>query len=439
MSNTCIPRLVSQRIPVVLVVLMIAALSGASTPAFGQSVIMSLPEEPLNAPVIREAEAARQGTIGSRPAPSGNFLTYGPVSVRTNVMYRYMNAEGLPHGARRIASEIQTVTPTVALDLGQHWSVSYTPSWTEYTARALDDTFDQAAAIRGGLIGRYWLLGFNQNFSIASPTLYETGQQTEQKSWNTHVSASRSIGSRYNLELNGRLTELYTDIGHDTRDWSTEDWFVVQVSPAVNVGIGPTFGYVEILGAADMTYQRIMGRISFSPTDKITLSANGGMELRQTNSSLGKDLENPILNVSADYRPFETTSVGVEYDQTVTTSLYDSQVVVGANWRVHFEQRLLKHLFLSADWTRGENEYLATTVLVPAPPPLDPNGPLLPPILDSRPGRIDELEQFNCRLMTQILKRVTISLTYQQTDNQSSQGSFDVSSKQYGVEINCSF
>jgi len=397
---------------------------------------MSLPQEQLDAPEIRDAAAAKQGPIGSRPAPGGTFLSYGPVSLRTNVMYRYLNAEGLPHAGRQIASEIQTITPTFALDFGQHWSVSYTPSWTEYTARAMDDTFDQVAAIRGGMIGRYWLLGFNEDFSIASPTLYETGQQTSQRSWNTHVSASRSIGSRYNLELNGRLSELYTDIGHDSRDWSTEDWFTVQLSPAVTVGVGPTFGYVEIIGAADMTYQRYMGRLTFNPTEKISLSANGGVELRQTKSSLGKDLQNPIFNVTLGYRPFETTSVGIEYDQTVQTSLYDSQVVVGANWRVHFEQRLLQHLYFSADWTRGDSEYLATTIVSLPPPSEDPN---LPPTLISIPGRKDEIDEFNFRLMTQILKRVTISLTYQQTDNQSSQGGFDVSSKQYGFEINCSF
>jgi hypothetical protein len=411
----------------------------ASVIVLGQNVIMSLPQEPLNAPVVRQAEEARQGPVESRPAASGRLFQYGPIALRTNVVYRYMNAEGLPAGSRRVASEVQTVTPTFAFDFGQHWSVSYTPSWTSYTARALEDTFDQAAAIRGGLIGRYWLLGFSQDFSASSPTLYETGRQTEQKGWNTEISAARSIGNRSSLDLKLHMRELQSEIGNDSRDWSTEDWFMLHLSSATSIGVGPTFGYVEIFGAPDMTYQRYMGRLTFDPTNKLSFSANGGVELRQTNSSAGKDLENPIVNLMATYRPFETTSITLSFDHTVNTSLFDSQVTVGADWRLHFEQRLLRHFYFSADWSRADKEYLTTTRFVSAPPPQNPDDPSLPPILISQPGRTDKIKEFSCRLSTQLFNRLSLAATYQQTDNHSSQGGFGVSSKQYGFEINLTF
>jgi hypothetical protein len=182
-----------------------------------------------------------------------------------------------------------------------------------------------------------------------------------------------------------------------------------------------------------------MGSLRFDPTNKLSFSANGGVELRQTNSSIGKDLENPIVNLMAVYRPFETTSITLSFDHTVNTSLYDSQVTVGANWRLHFEQRLLGRLYFSADWSQADNEYLGTTTLVPAPPPQNPEDPSLPPILVSQPGRKDKIEEFNCRLMTQLFKRLTIAAIYQQTDNQSSLMLYDVSSKQYGIELNFTF
>jgi len=400
---------------------------------------MSLPQEALNAPVIREAQAAQQGVVASRPPVSGTLFNRGLVSLRTNVMYRYMNAEGLPSGIRRIDSDIQTITPSVSLDVGRHWSVSYIPSWNYYSAPEFDDTFDQSFSLHGGLIGMHWLLTLDQNLSIASPTLYETGRQTEQKTWSTNVAASRSIGSRYNLELNGRVSGLQSEIGNDSREWSTDDWFMVQISPALSAGVGPTFGYVDIADAPDMTYQRFMGRLSFSPTNKLSLTASGGVERRQTKSSLSHDIENPILSVSAAYRPFETTSITASFDHTVSTALYDSQVTVGAYWRLHFEQRLLGRLYFSADWSHGENEYKSTSVVTVPPAPMDTDDPSLPPVVVSLPGRKDKIEEFNCRLTTKLFKRMSIAATYQQTDNQSSQGLYDISSKQYGIEINCSF
>ena len=398
---------------------------------------MSLPEEPLNAPVIREAQAAQQGTIGSRPAASNTLFTRGPVTLRTNILYRYLNAEGLPAGALRVDSGVQTVAPSIFLDFGSHWSLSYVPSWTYYTAKELDNTFDQTFGLHGGLIGQHWFLTLNQTYSIASPTLYETGRQTQQKTWGTSVSAARRIGSRFNLELNGNVSGLQTDIGNDSRDWSTDDWFLVQISPVLNAGIGPTFGYVDIADSPDQTYQRFMGRLSFNPTRKLGLDASGGVERRQTKSRLSKDIENPILNLSATYHPFETTTISASFDHTVGTSLYDNQVTVGSNWRLHFEQRLLGHLYFSADWTRAENEYKSTTPVASPPSPGASANPVLPPL--SLPGRKDNIDEFNCRLTTQLFKRLTIAATYQRTDNQSSQGLYDISSSQYGIEINCSF
>jgi len=345
-----------------------------------------------------------------------------------------MRAEGLPSGANTVDTDIQTISPTLSFDFGRHWSLSYAPTWTYYSSKELDDTFDQSFGLHGGMIGLHWLLTLDQTLAIASPTLYETGRQTAQKTWGTSVSAARSIGSRFNLELNGNVTGLQTDIGNDSRDWSTDDWFLVQISPYLNVGVGPTLGYVDIADSPDQTYQRFMGRLSFSPTHKIGLNASGGVERRQTKSSLSKDIENPILNLSATYHPFETTTLSASFDHTVSTSLYDNQVTVGSNWRLHFEQRLLGHFYFSADWTNTENEYKSTTfAAVPSPTA----GPVIPPV--SLPGRKDKIEEFNCRLSTQLFKRLSIAATYQQTDNNSSQGLYDISSRQFGIELNCSF
>jgi hypothetical protein len=420
-------------------VLPAAALLGAGVTSFAQSVIMSLPEEPLNAPVVRQAQEAAQAPSDSRPAPSGRLFSYGPVSLRTNLMYRFLKAEGLPSGARTIDSDIQTITPTISLDFGSHWSVAYIPSWIYYSAHELDDTFDQAANIRGAVIGQVWTLLFNQDYSHTSPTLYETGRQTTQEVWSTSVSGSRSIGSRSRLDLNGALVQNYPDFGKETRDWTTTDWFTVQVTPGLHVGVGPTFGYTEVINAPDMTYQRYMGRVGFSPTNKLSLSVDGGMEYRQTNSSASKDLKNPIIDASLNYRPFETTAVSLTYAHTVNPSLYDDQVSVGARWNLHFEQRLLVHFYFSADWSRSDTEYQGTSTVTPAPVPPDPTDPNSPPFIPSKPGRKDTIDTFNCRLTTKILKRATIALTYQQTENQSSQLLFDTSSKQYGIEINCAF
>ena len=436
------PSFVSARYHLFLAFL---ALSGASK-IVAQDTVRAAPA----APVRTVSERERQSTLGLSlfnpfsETPETPFQA-GPFVFRPRFSFRYMNAEDMPSGSRRIATEIQTFSPGLAVDLGRDWTFDYAPSWTYYSARAFEDTADQAASLRGAIMGQTWTLELGENFSIGSPTLVETAQQTRTRSWATSVSASRGLGSKIGLQLNADMSEQKTDIAQDTRNWTTQNWLTFQVLPSVNLGFGPGAGYEEISDAPDMTYERAMGRISWKMTDKLSLSGSGGMEFRHSNASDGKTIRYPTANVALSYQPFETTQLSFSYARTLNSSAFRSQVVKGGSWNLDVSQRLLRHLYLSAGWSHQDSTYEAATLSYSPPPaaPL-PEGEDAPapddrPILISLPGRSDKVDSLSTQLTFQVLKRVSISATYQRTKNKSSEAGFSFNSTQYGFTVGFSF
>lgn len=418
----------------------------------GQSAIMAPPTEELNPESVRQAKQQSQPPSVSRPADAGETpFKAGPVAVRPRLLYRYLNAEGLPFGNRRIASEIKTITPGIEVDLGNHWSADYSPTWTYYTARALRDTVDQSAGLKGTASGERWNLNFSESFNLAAPTLVETAQQTKERIWATALAGTYDFDSHLGAAVNASLNEHYGDLFPDTREWSTENWLTVHLSNHLTVALGPGAGYVEIVGRPDMTYERYLARIDWQANARLFVNLKGGVENRHSRATNGKDMSSPLLEFAVDYLPFEPTRIALAYSQTVQNSYFQDQVTRSSSWSARLEQRLLGHLYTSVSWTHQETKYASTTALVAIPTestnsgnaedgssaePVDPETTLL---LVSLPGRHDRVDSLGARLTFRFLRRLGFSATFQKSKNRSSDSGFSFSTTQYGFELTCQY
>lgn len=425
----------SKRLGWPAVLLCITVLAGTRVRA--QDAVASIPQEELRTSADRmdpryEAERPLYAST-----PSANFQI-GPVVLRPRLLYRYLNAEGLPLATRRIASEIKTVSPGLEIDLGNHWSADYSPRWTWYTARALRDTVDHYVSLRGNVSLADWALNVSEDFASASPTLTETAIQTNERTWLTSLQGLRELGSFARLDLSASLAENYTELFPDTRNWSTQDWVMFHATPTLDWGVGAGAGYVEISAGPDMTFERYLARIDWRPTQQLSLTANAGEEHRRSRSATAKELKFPTVNAELSYRPFTMSAVRISYGRRIQSSYFREQVNQATGWTVGVQQRLLGHFYLSSDWSRQRSKYEATSTLTLPTTVGNGNDPTAP-ILVSLPGRDDRVDTWVTRLTTTILKRISISATYQDGKNRSNQAGFTYTSKQYGFEVTCRY
>ena len=387
----------------------------AALPLRAQDVVQSAPSDPVLAPHVRKQ--APPPPLSRPPVPAESPYRVGSFVFHPRLSYRHLSADGLPAvDGRRVASEIRTVMPGLLIDLGENWSFDYSPTWVSYTARAMADTTDQSARLSGGLVWQDWSFDFGQSYSESNPTLIETARQTDQKTWGTMLGATYRHSPKLQFEFSGSLNERYTSIAPDLKTWAGRVAVNYLLTPQLSLNVGPEFNYTEVADEPDYYGESIRAQLNWRPLDKLTLGVGGGVEYTHSNSASGVDLSNPLLDLSLSYQPFEATTLGASVSRTVSASYFRAQATDILQWNLSLNQRLLGKLYLGANYSRQESDYVALQNSVVA-------------------GRADEIEAYSFRLSTRLLQRLSVSLVWQKSKNTSNLAAFSFSSSQYGIEL----
>jgi hypothetical protein len=384
-----------------------------------QNSVMAPPLPRTEPDIQRKSEPAR-GSVP--PEPLENPFVYGSISFHPNIYYRFLHAEGLQAApGESTTSDINVITTGLSVDMGEHWTLNYSPTWIKYSADNFDDTFDQYASLQGITTFVDWGFQVSEEFTLSSPILVETGEQTRQQTWATTLGASRNIGSKWQLQFTGGMTDRSGDISNDMRDWSTMEWVSYRQSSQFQFGLGLGLGYTEITDSPDVTYEIIMGRFVWQPTERFSLLMNAGYDFRHSNASGASDMTTPLLGATLQYHPFDQTSVSVSVSQTVDNSFFEADVTKNTGWSANLSQRLFGHFYLSLDASLQDIEYTSVSDLSA---PVD---------------RSDRLETIGARLTVQLRTRWNIAVVYQHMKNTSNVGDFGFSTEQAGVELSWRF
>src|SRR5208282_169494 len=118
----------------------LAVLLALSFAAKAQQVIMPAPSYPVTPPAVQESEANNEMTVFSAEenVPSGAQETqpfqYGIFNFRPHPFYRFLYGTGILSSTNQAANTvINQFSPGFLLDIGRHWTLDYTPTWTSYS------------------------------------------------------------------------------------------------------------------------------------------------------------------------------------------------------------------------------------------------------------------------------------------------------------------
>jgi hypothetical protein len=404
--------------PTLLKRMLFAMLLASGVSGEAQSVIDTSQMEPALAAYLRRQNSEPPPLSRLPPAPSTPYQFAG-ITLHTRVNYTHMMAEGLPvRGGRRVSSEIRTFSPGIWADLGEHWTLEYSPSWTSYTARALGDSFDQLASLSGAASVRDWSFQVSQSYSDSSPTLIETARQTEQQVWNTSVSATYRYSDKMQLQATGGLNQrnVKDETLTDLRSWSAGAAVKYQISPKLGVNFGPDFYYTEVADAPDTFGGGVDARFAWQLSNKLNAGIGAGWEYTQSTATEDNDLANPRFNFSLGYHPFETTSITLNATRSTSTSFFRNRAIESMRWSVGLNQRFLQRFYFGANYNRGRSDYTALTTVALA-------------------DRSDTTESYSMRLSTRLLKRLSTAVVWRKNENTSNTSEFNFSSTQYGIEL----
>jgi hypothetical protein len=387
-----------------------------------QTVILAAPSGSAPAAVAQQLASGKKvpapaSNIASALAAGRPIFASGPFVYRGSLNYRFLYGNGLQTApGNPESSVIQSAGLASNLSIGNHWSMSYTPTATYYSNDAFRNTLDHTASVSGGYSAGDWTLTTSGNYARTSDTLLEIGAQTTREIFGGATTVTRNIGEKTSIDLSvGYDVSLATGLV-SSRTLSTSDWLRYQVSPRLNVGAGFAFGYSFLDTGPDVSYTRPQVRMAWRPNEKFSLSADGGYEYRAFRTGGVNRLGNPVYSASLKYQPVPVTGVSVAASSSETGSYFASQATRGDEWTIGLEQRLLQRFFVSGGISFRRTRYI---------------------IVDQglAIGRSDKTRFFTGRVSTSFLRRGTIGLFHNANRNASNTFGFSITSRQTGVDI----
>jgi hypothetical protein len=386
-----------------------------------QSVITSTPETPETPPALQPFATSDMDVFVPAGAAPGQELAqpfrYKFLTLRPHVDYQFLYGDGILVATNQPENTvIQTIAPGFGLDVGQHWTVDYTPSWTLYSNNHFQNTFNQVAKLIGGTVYGNWVLGLTQGYVVSDTPQAETATQTKQTTYATAINGTYTINSKMSLDLAVNQDFVSADQFQSYREWSTMDWlnyhFWVRFDMALGVGVG----YDDVDASPDMLFEQYQGRIKWRATDKISFQINGGVEDRQFYGGASGDLLNPVFGGGIQYQPFEQTRISLNAERVVAVSSLQNQISESVGFDADLNQRLLGRLHLDLSGGYQNIKYVDSGV-------------------NPAPNRTDDYYYINTRLSTSFLKRGTVAIFYQISSDSSTAAGFGFTSHQVGFEI----
>jgi len=390
--------------------------------ARAQYILAPTPPSPDQTPVAMQQANAMDVFASPQPQTEAQPFKWKDLTIRPHAYYQFLYADGLKVNTNQaVNTTIQTISPGALLELGNHWSLDYSPLWTIYSDRQFSDTFGQAAKLMGGTTYNDWDFKLIQGYTDVSSPSAETAAQTRQKTYTTTLAGLYTINSKMSLDLAANQNFVSADQFSSYKEWSTMDWVNYQFEPRLNAALGVGGGYDrEDAPSPDMTFEQFQGRVGWRATDKISFQLHGGVEVRQFLSGSANDLVNPIFDASIQYQPFEQTRISVIGQRSVSASYMQDQVTENTSVSADLNQRLLGKLFLDLSGGYQVVKYVSSAN-------------------SSTPTRTDDFYSFNVQLSRQFLKRGTVAVLYQISNDHSTDPGFSFNTHQVGVQIGFSY
>lgn len=193
----------------------------------------------------------------------------------------------------------------------------YTLSGLIFADHPSQDTIEQEADADAQWALAHLTFTFHFGFQDLSSPDIDVGNRTRRRLYQTALLNKYDLSEQTSLEAN--LYNNFSD--YETRLSSDEStarfWFDYHPTPKLTFGPGLAVGYLTVEDSPSQTYERILGRVTYAPTDKLSFEADGGLEIRQTEDG---DRVNPVLNLTGSYLPFEATEFRLSAYRKVETS-----------------------------------------------------------------------------------------------------------------------
>jgi hypothetical protein len=390
-------------------------------------------------------EGQSSGTAGAPlVAPISNLMQWGALHLHAHAGYQFLYGSGIhSQPGKSTDTFTHTLTPGLSLTVGPHVSLGYSAAIRFYSERDFHNTVDHSATLSAGAAYGDWTFGVSQSFSISDEPLVQTSSQTQQKDYSAGLTASYEANDKLTLTTTAGAALLYVggnntsivrtnDSGEpvpppqsqlplsDSQSYSAGETLLYDFDEKLSGGFGVTVDYSEQSGGFKSVDEQYQGHVNWHPGAKLSALLSGGFEHQQFLNSNAQDAWNPIFSAMVGYQLFKPTSLSLSANRSVSSSLFQNQIMESTALGIGLQQRFLGKLELALGFGYTISDYKVTTANLAT-------------------ARSDSGTSFSAALSFPFLTRCGFAAFYEFSQNTSSQGGFGYSSDQVGMTLSWAY
>jgi hypothetical protein len=243
---------------------------------------------------------------------------------------------------------------------GNFFLLDYTPSFVVFLDHDSENSFDQDARFEARWQWQKLSLAAQAGFVSKNETNTELGTRLRHTGVGAGVSARYQFSERTSAEFGGYFQDDDYENASGHTEYRAESYLNYELTPLIQLGVGVSFGLVDVENAPRQTFERLLARGSYEITGKLKLLAQAGVEFRQFDER-GDDQTNPVFELDLTYEPAELNRIGLGVYRRVIPSISepaDSVETLGV--AVTFARTLRTGLRLVAEAGYQNSEYSDT-------------------------------------------------------------------------------
>ncbi len=301
-------------------------------------------------------------------------------------------------------------------------SLIYQPTYNAYVDNSDKNGLDQFVFLQGYHNWGKLTVGLQQKYNHLTGTVLDFGNFVDRDIYTTRLMSLYEITGKLSAELNlGQKVRVYdSSSGVDSYLWNVQAWLNYELTPKVSLGVGPNFGWLDVVGSPNQTFQQFLTRVIYEATGKLTLTNVLGAEYRQFQSGGVGDRWAPILEFGGIYAATEK----LEFQLRAFSGVQNSGALRGRNYELSGFQlggqhEITKYLFASLNGGYEVADFYST----------------VPTIANNR---TDDYFYIQPSLIYRS-KHLQVKVFYRYRDNQSTRTARTFTNNQAGVEVGLDF
>lgn len=248
------------------------------------------------------------------------------------------------------------------VDATNYIFVHYVPSVTLFADHSSEDSFDHDITLDGQYEWKRLTIGLKARFQTLNLPDVDLGERVERHLFTGALTSKYDYSAKTSFELNffNYIRDFAGD--HvDTVEYRWQAWVNYQLRPKITLGVGFTYGRVDLSRGPDQSYEQVLARLRYRATEKIRFDLTAGGEIRDISGLTNRT--NGIFSLGVSYAPFDGTTVFLQgYRRTVTSANSPpanyNVTGVEAQLRQRFARRF--YFVIAAGYQNVDYEYFAS-------------------------------------------------------------------------------